>query len=182
MLPDWVGDDGRKHKGIIDSTHVRYVDEKKNYRNAWDKVEAVSPQKHRTEMCEEFFELMRDGVVEFPSVYDGKGSLLIENDKGNYDRYELTEDEKLALVNLDLLKTEITAIHRTGTRDTPKYELPKDKIRKMHDDRFFCLILLGRHLYNLRREDELKKSRATKSSFNVANLPGLMKKPNIRKR
>jgi len=167
MLADWYDDDGIKHKGFIDSTHPRWETEKRNHPNAWDNVDAVSPSKYKRSMCEDLFELMRMNLIEFPQEYDHKGHIFDEID-GEVKRIELTQEEELALANIDILKTEMTSIHKLGTRDNPKYELPKNKVRRIHDDRFYCLIMLAKRLAEIRRKDELSKSRS-KKKFNINN-------------
>jgi len=168
LLADWVDDEGINHKGFIDVEHPRYENEEKNYTNAWSRMQAVSPQKYRSEMCGDIANLLKEGLIEFPHEYDGRGRVAIENKDGSFTTRELSQEERLSLVNIDLLKTEVTSIHKTGTRDNPKYGLPKNKSRKMYDDRFYALALLGRILTQLRREDELGKTR-NKKDFNWAD-------------
>lgn len=164
LLADWKDETGKTHKGFIDPEHPRYKDEMKNYKNAWSKLQAVSPQKHRRELCEELETLLKEGLIEFAYEYDNKGYVTIENKDGSYSQKKLSDDERISLVNMDLLKTEVTSIHRTGTRDNPNYNLPKNLSRKLKDDRFYALALLGRILMQL-REHELKNGK-NKKDFN----------------
>lgn len=167
MLSDWYDDEGVKRKGFIDSSHPRWEGEKRNHPNAWDNVDAVSPSKHKKSMCEDLFELIRLSLIELPQEYDHKGHVFDEV-QDEVKRIELTAEEERALINIDILKTEMTSIHKMGTRDNPKYELPKNKVRRMHDDRFYCLIMLAKRLAEVRRNDELSKSR-TKKKFNLSS-------------
>ena len=53
----------------------------------------------------------------------------------------------------------ITIIEGADGTGKTTYAIPKDKARKLHDDRFYTLLLLAHQLYELRREDQLGKSR-----------------------
>lgn len=163
MLDDWKDENDINHKGFIDTSHPRWEGEKYNYKNAWDNVDAISPQKHKKQMVEDFIDLMRNGLIEFPEEYDNKGYVYIEgeNSDGSPKVKTLSQEEEIALKNIDIMKTEITSIHKMGSRENPRYELPKDKARKIHDDRFYTAIMLGKYLSELRRKDELEKSRGT---------------------
>ena len=130
---------------------------------------AVSPQKYRTEMCEDLEVLIKEGLIEFPYEYDSRGTMTIEKDDGRIEIRDVSEEETVTFMNIDLLKYETTSIHRTGSRDSPKYELPKNKARKEHDDRFYALALLGKVLMKMRTEDELSKSRKKKSKSKIAS-------------
>ena len=59
----------------------------------------------------------------------------------------------MELVQIDLMKTEVTSIHKTqnAEKTTVNYALSKEKESRMHDDRFYVLILLAHRLYELRR-------------------------------
>lgn len=158
LLADWKDKTGKKHKGLIDPNHPRYKNEVSKHRNAWRKLKAISPHKDRKELCEDLESLVNDGLIEFPYEYDEKGTATVEDENGDFKIIDLTESQIASLKNMDYLKNEITSIHRMGAIDNPNYGLPKNKIKKMHDDRFYALALLGNILINLRRDEQLKKS------------------------
>ena len=62
------------------------------------------------------------------------------------------------LNQIDLMKTEITSIHKTTNPDktSVRYALPKEKENRLHDDRFYVMILLAHRLYELRREKSMR--------------------------
>jgi hypothetical protein len=118
-------------------------------------------------MCEELIELMDLDLIKFPKEYSGKGFVTIAVDNGNerdIKTRQLTLEEELALIYMDILKTETTSIHRfqNAEKTNVVYKLPKDKERRMHDDKFYTLLLLAHHLYEKRRDDQLSKSRSRK--------------------
>lgn len=157
LLEDWVSKSGDNHIGMIDDTYELYQDEIRNYPNAWTNLRLISPQKWRTIMCKELEELIQLDVIKFPREYNGKPMIHLED--GTV--YNLTLEEQISLINIDAMKSETTSIHKIYNSQTGKtsYALPKEKERRMHDDRFYTLLLLAHRLYELRREDQLSNSR-----------------------
>ena len=157
LLNDWVGDDGRHHRGLIDASHEIYAGYKDLYPNAVDKLKLISPKKYRTKMVDELIELMDLGVIKFPYELKQDFISMVKTDpKTNeeyIDQYELSNKEIEALKNIDLMKIETTSIYKYENADktTKSYALAKDKENIMHDDRFYVLIMLAHRLYELRR-------------------------------
>lgn len=157
LLNDWIGDDSRKHKGLIDASHEIYTGYKSLYPNAIDKLRLISPRKYRTQMVDEFIELMDLGVIKFP--YEFKQEFISiarkrdDSDDETIEHYDLSDNEISALVNIDLMKTETTSIYKyeNSEKTSKTYALAKDKENTMHDDRFYVLIMLAHRLYELRR-------------------------------
>ena len=128
--------------------------------NAINKLKVVSPKKYRTEMYDDFIELLNLGLIEFTDSYDTKGYLNLpiegkeieevdeitkEKKKVktiDYKKYKLSWDEELALTQIDLMKEELIAQRREGNNLNYKYDLPPDKKNKMHDDRALKLGLI----------------------------------------
>ena len=175
LLNDWVDKSGKKHRGLVDKSNDIYASSLSYYPNACDKLRTISPKKYRNKMVEELIELMDLGVIKFPYEYSGQDSIRIVSgvdDSGNeiFNPYELSTDEKLALVNIDLMKQEVTSIHKFQNSDktSVSYALAKDKESIMHDDRFYVLILLAHRLYEIRRGEIVHK---LKPKYNISQLP-----------
>jgi hypothetical protein len=173
FMEDWEDSQGNVHRGLIDkeysSAHVP------NFPNAVNKLKAISPKKYRTEMFDDFIELLNLGLIEFTDSYDMKGYLNLpiegkeieeidEDTKEkkkiktiDYKRYKLSWDEELALKQIDLAKEELIANRREGNNINYKYDLPPDKKNKMHDDRAYTMVMLAWHLKNLKRENITNK-------------------------
>ena len=156
LLNDWVGRDGRKHRGLIDKSHEIYKGYEQLYPNAIDKLRLINPKKYRTQMVDEFIELMNLGVIKFP--YEFKQEFIAmakkeEDDTETIENYQLSDEEILTLANIDLMKSEITSIYKyeNAEKTSKSYALAKDKESKMHDDRFYTVIMLAHYLYDLRR-------------------------------
>ena len=168
LLNDWADIYGKTHRGFIDANNDLYLTYASRYPNACDKLRLINPRKYRTQMVEEFIELIDLGVLRFPYEFTGQDSVKIKRfiELGNgceveeeLENYELSNDEKLSLTNLDLMKFEITSIQKTTNVEntTATYALSKDKENKMHDDRFYVAILLAHRLYELRRGKVVNK-------------------------
>ena len=173
LLNDWVGDDGRTHRGLIDASHDIYAGYKDLYPNAIDKLRLISPRKYRTQMVDELIELMDLGVIKFPYEYKQEVISVAkkqkDSDEETIEKYELTEKEIIALTNIDLMKTETTSIYKyeNAEKTTKTYALAKDKESIMHDDRFYVLIMLAHRLYELRR-GQIIQTKQEKYDFSQA--------------
>lgn len=164
LLEDWTDSRGKKHKGLIDKTYPIYEGYGKLYPNAVDKLRIIDPTKYRTQMVQEFIELFNLGVISLPNEYSGQDFIRVPKENPGEDEdpdtlYYLSNEEKISLQQIDLMKNEITSIHKFSNPDNTsvRYALPKEKERKMHDDRFYTVLLLAHRLYELRRNKALKQ-------------------------
>ena len=178
LMDDWIDKFGKKHRGIIDPEHKQYETARKKYVNAMPIVHLVDPQGYKRIMYDAISKMVKLNLIEF-SDYDNKDYILIENKEGGFDTVQLTNEEKLALVNMNLAKMQLSYMCRY---DTPNggvtYELAKDK-KNMHDDMAYTLAEGAFALAMLRREDLLKKPKS--SSFDPSALASLSRKPKIYK-
>jgi hypothetical protein len=170
LLEDWIDNKGVRHKGFLDKDYELYVGYEKRYPNASDKLKLISPNKYRTQMVDEFIDLMQLDLFKFPKEYDGKGYVTLqkeENDEIKLVTRSLTMEEEVCLLNMDILKTEITSIYKfeNPEKTNKSYKLPKDKERIMNDDRFYTIILLAHYLYDLRRKNIVQKKQSKKLVF-----------------
>lgn len=176
LLNDWIGDDGRIHRGLIDESHDIYAGYKNLYPNAIDKLKLISPRKYRTQMVDELIELMDLGVIKFPYEYKQEFISVAKkqnnSDEEMIEKYELSEKEIIALTNIDLMKMETTSIYKYENADktTKTYALAKDKESTMHDDRFYVLIMLAHRLYELRRGQIIQTKQEEKYDFSKAPI------------
>lgn len=183
MLEEWVDSRGIKHKGFIDDTYELYVEYGNKYPNASRKLKLLSPQKYRTQMVQEFIELMNLDLIEFPKEYNNNGyvNILSGNDKDEIKTYKLSIEEELALINIDIMKTEITSIHSFKNSEgvITRYALPKEKEKKMHDDRFYTIIMLAHYLYQKRRQSQLNRH-VHNNKIDINKLFSVYRKPKMR--
>jgi len=157
LMDDWVGTDGRTHRGIIDPEHKQYETARSKYPNAVPIVRLIDPQGYKKIMYASLEKNLKLDLINFTD-YDGKEYILIEDKdkKGEFVNHELTFDERMALLQINLMKNEVVYMCRY---DTPnggvQYELSKDKKNKMHDDRSYTLAEGSYALSLLRRSDML---------------------------
>lgn len=158
LLEDWNDTKGIRHKGFLDREYELYAGYEKKYPNASNKLKLISPNKYRTQMVDEFIELMQLDLFKFPKEYDGKGYVTLQKQVGDEIKLvqkHLSIEEEISLINMDILKTEITSIYKfeNPEKTSKSYKLPKDKERIMSDDRFYTMIMLAHYLHDLRRKN-----------------------------
>lgn len=166
LLNEWVGDDGRHHKGLIDASNEIYAGYKSLYPNTIDKLRLIQPRKYKTQMVDELIELMDLGVIKFPHEYRSEfistaTNNKISEDEQKMDNYQLSTNEIIALESIDIMKAETTSIYRyeNAEKTSKTYALSKEKERELHDDRFYTLIMLAHRLYELRRTQVIQTKR-----------------------
>lgn len=175
LLNDWIDKDGRKHRGLIDKEHDIYKGYDEIYPNAVNKLRLLSPKKYRTQMVEEFIELIDLGVIKFPYEYKQEFISLakqIDEENQQMESYQLSTKEIIALQSIDIMKNEITAIYKyeNAEKTTRTYALSKEKENdpNFHDDRFYTIIMLAHYLYGLRRGQTVQSTPQEKFDYHSA--------------
>lgn len=152
LMEDWFDVYGGNHRGIIDPTHKQYETARKKYTDAMPIVHLIDPQGYKKIIYDAVSKMVKLNLIEFAD-YDGKEYLLMENKDGSFDQVNLTEEERLALLNMNLAKMQLSYMCRY---DTPNggvsYELAKDK-KNMHDDMAYTIAMGAYALAVLRRSD-----------------------------
>jgi hypothetical protein len=161
MLHDWVGKDGRQHKGIIDKNHKANETTVGRFPNAVDIMKLVDPRAHRNEIFDSAEKMTKLGVVHFPTDYNDEDYIITIDDDGNENKYELSINEKLALTQIDLMKTEIITMCKYTNAGNVTYNYPPEKRNTMHDDRAFVFGLLCWYLAQLRHGQVVSKPKNT---------------------
>lgn len=153
LLEDWYDENGVKHRGIIDPVHKQYETARKKYPLAMPIVHLVDPQGYKKIIYDAVQKMCQLNLIKF-TEYDGKDTITIINKDGELADYELNNEQKLALSNIELAKIELSYMCRY---DTPnggvQYELERGKQNKMHDDRAYTMALGAYALSTLRRHD-----------------------------
>ncbi len=178
LMEGWKDEFGKPHRGIIDPIHKQYETARKKYKNAAHIVHLVDPQGYKKVMYDAVSKMVKLNLIEFTD-YDNKDYILVENNKGEFETIELSDEEKLALVNMNIAKLQLSYMCRY---DTPNggvtYELSKDK-KDMHDDHAYTMAEGGYALALMRREDLVKKPK-TMDNFDPSKFI-LSKQPQLRK-
>ncbi len=175
LMKGWTDKNGIKHRGIIDPEHKQYETARKKYTNAMPIVHLIDPQGYKKVIYDALQKMANLNLIKFTD-YDNKDHIMLDKKNGEFEKYELSFDEKLALTNINLLKMETSYMCRY---DTPnggvQYELAKDKKNTMHDDRAYTLAMGAYALAKLRREDLLQKPK----SIPTLNISSLSRRPTI---
>lgn len=175
LMEGWTDKNGIKHRGIIDPEHKQYETARKKYTNAMPIVHLIDPQGYKKVIYDALQKMANLNLIKFTD-YDNKDHIMLDKKNGEFEKYELSFDEKLALTNINLLKMETSYMCRY---DTPnggvQYELAKDKKNTMHDDRAYTLAMGAYALAKLRREDLLQKPK----SVPTLNISSLSRRPTI---
>lgn len=175
LMDDWKDDNGVKHRGIIDPEHKQYETARNKYVNAMPIVHLIDPQGYKKIMFDSLQKMTSLNLIKFTD-YDNKDYIMIEGKGGEFEKYNLSFDERLALVNINLLKMETSYMCRY---DMPnggvQYELAKDKRNVMHDDKAYTLAMGAYALAKLRREDLITKPKIQ----SVIDYSSLFRKPTI---
>ena len=161
LLDDWEDSKGNKHRGLIDPDHDEYKDVVHRYPNAVEKLKLITPQRYKNAMFAALQDMVKHDLITFTETYDGKGELVFAevegDDAGKTTVYTLSDDEIMALVNIDIAKEELVSIYEFKSGSNVRYDLAPDKKNKMHDDRAYTIAMLAWYLQELRRENTVKK-------------------------
>ena len=132
-------------------------------------VHLIDPQGYKKVIYDALGKMTKLNLISFTD-YDNKDFIMLDQGKGEFETYELSFEEKLALVNINLLKLEVSYMCRYETPNGGvQYELSKDKKNKMHDDKAYTCAMGAFALAVLRREDLLKDNKK-KTDYSSAPL------------
>ena len=175
LLKDWTDSFGNKHRGIIDPVHKQYETARKLYPNAMPIVHMIDPQGYKKIIFDALQKMTNLNLIKFTD-YDNKDFTLLTKENGEIEEYKLSQEERLSLINMNLMKVEVSYMCRY---DTPnggvQYELAKDKKNIMHDDRAYTLAMAAYALLKLRRNNLMHKSKPTIS----LDISSLSRRPTI---
>jgi len=121
LMEDWIGKDGKWHKGLIDKEYSKdYV---KKFPNAVDKIHLMSPSQYKSIMYEAMIEMINQNKIEFTASYDNKGYLMvfdIDEEKLQKEKEKIIaklKKKKLSSEEFDYkLQEEIDKIQNVETR------------------------------------------------------------------
>ena len=174
LCEDFTTKDGVKHRGLIDNTEMKeYVS---RFPNAYPALRLMSPTKWKVTMFSNALEMFNLNLISFTESYDNKGFLTItEEDKNNKGEqisktYDLSFEEELALINIDLLKEEVIAMCKyENPNGGVRFDISDDKkwTTSGFDDRAYCFAMAGHYLWELRHKDTILRNEQ-KSNLSTA--------------
>lgn len=154
LMDDWFDKYGNKHRGIIDATHKQYETARRIYPNAVPIVHLIDPQSYKRIMFDAVAKMVKLNLIEFPN-YNNKDYILLENKNGEFETVDLTQEEQVSLMNMNIAKLQLSYMCRYDTANGGvTYELSKEQ-KGMHDDHAYTMAEGGYALMLLRREDLL---------------------------
>lgn len=175
LMDDWTDKQGVKHRGIIDPEHKQYETARKKYTGAMPIVHLLEPRAYRNIMFDALGKMTKLNLMKFTD-YDGRDTLTIEGKDGTFYDEPLSFQEKLALIQNNLLKNEVSYMCRY---DTPNGGVTYDFAREKrspnnHDDRCYTAAMAAFALATMRRMDLMAKPKntmpATLFSFKTPQL------------
>ena len=94
LMEDWIGKDGKLHKGLIDKEYSEdYVQQ---FPGAVNKLHLMSPTQYKSEMYEAMIELIDQDKISFTADYDNKGYLTVfDIDEEKFQKQKEAIAEKL---------------------------------------------------------------------------------------
>jgi len=198
LMEDWKDENGITHKGLIDS--IESKEHMSKFPNAVDKLKLMNPKKYKKEMYDALVEMMNLDLINFTADYNLDGFLMLPVETGkeidveildatgnpivvkekeiNHKKFKLDFEEEMALKNIDIAKEELVNIYRetNSVSNNYAYVLSKDQENKMHDDRAYCMAMLGWYLQQLRRENITNK---VVESVDLSSIPAMVSSINF---
>lgn len=163
FFADWMDKFGNMHRGLIDPDHKQYETARMKYRNADKVIHLINPQSHKKIIYDALEKMSNLDLIKY-TEYDGKEFIMVPDpeNKGEFTQYTLSSEERLALTNIELLKTETSYMCRfDNPNGTVQYELAREKRNTMHDDRAYTNAMAA-YALALKRRTELLTVKDTK--------------------
>lgn len=152
-----------EHHGLIDATYDYAIPYVKRYPDAIDKIRMKEPAKYKAIMYSQLCEMIDQDLISFTAEYDYHGSLtILSEEDGNVkeENYILSPEEEISLKQLDALKEELTHMYKyKSSNGNIRYDLAPGFENILHDDRSYCLALLGHALFELRSKDTVRQKK-----------------------
>lgn len=178
LMADWTDKFGNVHRGMIDPDHKQYETARMKYRNAAPIVHLINPQSHKKIIYDALEKMSGQDLIKY-TEYDGKEFIMVPDpeNKGEFIQHMLSAEERLALTNIELLKTETSYMCRfDNPNGSVQYELAREKRNTMHDDRSYTNAMAA-YALALSRRTELVN--ASDEGFNIGVYRRLARKPQI---
>ena len=167
FMENWTGEDGVEHKGLIDP--VISSDYVARFPQAVHKLRLVEPTRMKRIAFDNLRELLAQGRITFTEEFKKGDSTItiVEKVKGKDRTIEkpVSTEEALALINIELMKSELVNIYRKDTSNGYTYDLNPDLKGRNFDDRAYVCALIALRLSEINRA-KLNKS---PNSFNYLN-------------
>lgn len=163
-----------EHHGLIDASYDYAMPYVKRYPDAVDIIRMREPTKYKAKMYSQLCEMIDQDLISFTAEYDYHGSLTTlteENGEVIENNYKLSFEEELGLKQLDAMKEELTHMYKyKSSNGNIRYDLAPGFENILHDDRSYCMALMGHALFELRSQDMVRQKRQVQSSQDISKL------------
>ena len=160
-----------EHHGLIDASYDYAIPYVKRYPDAIDKIRMREPSKYKTIMYSQLCEMIDQDLISFTAEYDYHGYLTMlseENGEVIEKNYTLSLEEEIGLKQLDALKEEVTHMYKyKSSNGNIRYDLAPGFENILHDDRSYCLALMGHALFELRSQDTVRQKKPKEDSNTI---------------
>lgn len=163
-----------EHRGLIDASYDYAMPYVKRYPDAVDIIRMREPTKYKAKMYSQLCEMIDQDLISFTAEYDYHGGLTTlteENGEVIENNYKLSFEEELGLKQLDAMKEELTHMYKyKSSNGNIRYDLAPGFENILHDDRSYCMALMGHALFELRSQDMVRQKRQVQSSQDISKL------------
>ena len=126
------------------------------------------PSKYKAIMYSQLCEMIDQDLISFTAEYDYHGNLTMlseENGEVVETNYNLSLEEEIGLKQLDAMKEELTHMYKyKSSNGNIRYDLAPGFENILHDDRSYCMALMGHALFELRSKDMVRQRRKPEDS------------------
>lgn len=161
-----------EHRGLIDASYDYAMPYVKRYPDAVDIIRMREPTKYKAKMYSQLCEMIDQDLISFTAEYDYHGSLTTlteENGEVIENNYKLSFEEELGLKQLDAMKEELTHMYKyKSSNGNIRYDLAPGFENILHDDRSYCMALMGHALFELRSQDMVRQKRQVQSTSDLS--------------
>lgn len=163
-----------EHRGLIDASYDYAEPYVKRYPDAVDIIRMREPTKYKAKMYSQLCEMIDQDLISFTAEYDYHGSLTTlteENGEVIENNYKLSFEEELGLKQLDAMKEELTHMYKyKSSNGNIRYDLAPGFENILHDDRSYCMALMGHALFELRSQDMVRQKKQVQSTSDISKL------------
>jgi hypothetical protein len=169
-------DKNYEHHGLIDANYDYAVPYVKRYPDAMDIIRMREPAKYKSIMYSQLCEMIDQDLISFTAEYDYHGNLTMLSERDGEvieENYVLSFEEEVGLKQLDAMKEEVTHMYKyKSSNGNTRYDLAPGFENILHDDRSYCLALMGHALFELRSQDTVRQKKPANNNNNlVQRLP-----------
>lgn len=163
LLFPWKDQYGIEHKGIIDPVDPQYQTDRRKHPGNAKIVHLLEPRKYKAKIFGALEEMAKLDLIHFTDYNGHTDDIMLPDGNQGFIQHTLSQEEREALIQIELTKKEISYICRTETPATKSvtYELVKERRNTMHDDRAYTLAMGAYALWELRNRDLRSKRKST---------------------